>query len=289
MAQSPAPVIFLLGAGAFLLASRKKKRRKSSATERMRRESEPEPERAPPPQAPPEREETQVEKPDPEEALELDLEDESFFDEDFLEEEGVEKERSPEELILSLEDAKKKARLGGLYQIRKGDSPLKIAREALYGTRATLQDPDKRDNVIALSILIDCVPWGQANYGRPAKYLKPGHAAIARGASPLGISFDSIYADNRLRMMNGQAPSGAFGNSYAYIWIPMINMDLLDSENIVTTRDMDWPDTEEGGRGHNMIDPPSSVLALGFDDVKNTQVGCKLPDGDFRRIIEVNE
>lgn len=271
-------MLLLIGAGALALASRKKKkRRKSSATERV----QPDPEPAPSP--PPEREEAQVDEPEPG----VEIEDEDFFDEDLLEEEESEEWQSPEELILSLEDAKKKARLGSLYQIRKGDSPLKIAREALYGTRSTLQDPDKRDNVIALSILIDCVPWDQANYGRPARYLRPGHPAITKGASPLGISFDPIYADNRLRMMNGQAPSGASGNSYAYIWIPMINMDFLDAENVVTTRGMNWPDTETG-RGHSMIEPPSSVLALGFDDIKNTRVGCKLPDGDFRRVIEAN-
>ena len=271
MAHPSAPTILLLGVGALVIASRKKKRRrKPSATEKVR--PEPEPATAPESQ----REETRG----------VDFEDEDFLEEDFLEEEEEpENEQSSEEVILSLEDAKGKARLGSLYQVRKGDSPLKVAREALYGTRATIQDPDKRDNVVALSILIDCVPWSQANYGRPARYLKPGHAAITKGASVLGISFDPIYAANRLRMMDGQAPSGASGNSYAYIWIPMINMDLLDSDGLVTTRDMDWPDTEEG-RGHSMIDPPSQVLALGFDDIKNTQVGCKLPDGDFRRTIE---
>ncbi len=271
MAHPSAPTILLLGVGALVIASRKKKRRrKPSATEKVR--PEPEPATAPESQ----REETRG----------VDFEDEDFLEEDFLEEEEEpENEQSSEEVILSLEDAKGKARLGSLYQVRKGDSPLKVAREALYGTRATIQDPDKRDNVVALSILIDCVPWSQANYGRPARYLKAGHAAITKGASVLGISFDPIYAANRLRMMDGQAPSGASGNSYAYIWIPMINMDLLDSDGLVTTRDMDWPDTEEG-RGHSMIDPPSQVLALGFDDIKNTQVGCKLPDGDFRRTIE---
>lgn len=276
MTQSAAPMILLLGVGAFALASSKKKkkrRRKPAAAEDVQ------PEPAPTPEPEPEREESQGEEPP--------VEEEPFFEEDFLEDEEPEEEKSPEEMILGLEDAKRKARLGGLYQIRKSDSLLQIAREALYGTRATIQDPDKRDNVVALSILIDCAPWNQANYGRPAKDLKPGHAAISKGSSVLGVSFNPIYADNRLRMMNSQAPSGASGNSFAYIWIPMINMDLLDSEGIVTTKDMNWPDTEDG-RGHSMIDPPSPVLSLGFDDIKNTQVGCNLPDGDFRRVIETN-
>jgi len=273
MAKSSAPMILLIGVGALAIASRKKKRRRKPAAEEEMR-----PEPAPEPEPEPEREESQVEEPD--------LDEGDLLDED-EEEEEPEEERSPEEMILSLEDAKKKARLGGLYQIKKGDSLLKIAREALYGTRATIQDPEKRDNVIALSMLIDCAPWNQANYGRPARDLKPGHAAISKGASALGISFNPIYANNRLRMMSGQAPSGASGNGFAYIWIPMINMDLLDAEGMVTTKDMDWPDTEEG-RGHSMIDPPSAVLVLGFDDIKNTQVGCKLPDGDFRRVIEAN-
>ena len=276
MSNSSAPVILLLGMGAFVLTRKKRKRKKFSAPDRVRHEDPaptPTPARA-------QREEA------PEGNLESEVPPEvDFIEEGSLEEEAPETAQSPEETVLALEDSKRKSRLGGLYQIRKGDSPLKLAREALYGTRTTIQDADKRDNVVALSILIDCSPWNQVNYGRSAKDLKPGHAAIARGASALAVSFEPIYADNRLRMMNGQAPSGASGNAYAYIWIPMINMDLLDTEGIVTTMDMDWPDTEDG-RGHSMIDPPSPVLALNFDDIRNTRVGCKLPEGDFRRTIE---
>lgn len=270
MSKSAAPMLLLFGVGALALASRKKKRKKPSKKAQS---------------------DSSVQEEDLEEDLKEDLEEEIEEEGIEEEEEGIEEEpeeeRSPQEVISSLEDAKGKARLGSLYQIKKGDTLLKIAREALYGTRATIQDPDKRDAVVALSILIDCAPWNQAVAGRSAKFLKPGHAAISRG-SALGISFDPIYTDNRLRMMNGMAPSGASGNSYAYIWIPMINLDLLDSEGIVTTKDMDWPDTEEEGRGHSMIDPPNEILSLGFDDVAHKEVGCNLPDGDFRRVIETN-
>lgn len=263
MSKSAAPMILLFGVGALALASRKKKKRKTTKVQP---------------------DESSV--PDQED-LKQNVEDIAEEVEDFLENEDDEENRSIEDVILSLEDSKKKAKLGSLYQIKKGDTLLKIAREALYGTRATIQDPEKRDAVVALSILIDCGPWNQAVAGRSAKFLKPGHAAINRG-SALGISFDPIYADNRLRMLSGMAPSGASGNAYAYIWIPMINLDLLDTEGMVTTKDMDWPDTEEHGRGHSMIDPPREILSLGFDDLKYTEVGCNLPDGDFRRVIESN-
>lgn len=202
--------------------------------------------------------------------------------EENIEENEPAKVLSIEEYLLSLEDARGKAKLGGFYQVKKGDTILKIAREALFNTRTTIQDPDKRDAVVEFSVLIDCGPWNQATAGRSAKFLRPGHASLSRG-SALGISTDPIYADNRLRMMNGMAPSGAHGNHYAYIWIPMIDLDLFDSENIVTTQDMDWPDTEDG-RGHSMIDPPSRILKLGFDDVMVKEVGC----GENRRVIESN-
>lgn len=262
--QSNAPILLAVGVGTLVLVSKSKRRKRKKGAQ------------------------SDTNAPTQEDLKEsvIDLAEEA---EEYLEEEahGVEdKEKTIEEIILSLEDAKGKARLGSLYQIKKGDTLLKIAREALYGTRSTIQDPDKRDAVVALSILMDCTPWNQAVAGRSSKFLKPGHAAMARG-SALGISFDPIYTDNRLRMLNGMAPSGAAGNSYAYIWIPMINLDLLDSENMVTTKDMDWPDTEDG-RGHSMIDPPSEILALGFDDVAHKEVGCNLPDGDFRRVIETN-
>lgn len=265
MAKSAAPMLLLFGVGALALASRRKRKPSKRKVQS----------------------DTSIESED--EDVDGGGGDVAHFvdDDEFLEEEEPEKERSIEEIISSLEDPKGKPRLGSLYQIKKGDTLLKIAREALYGTRATIQDPEKRDAVVALSILIDCGPWNQAVAGRSAKFLKQGHAALSRG-SALGISFDPIYTDNRLRMLNHMAPSGAAGNSYAYIWIPMINLDLLDTEGIVTTKDMDWPDTEEDGRGHSMIDPPAEILALGFDDVSHREVGCNLPDGDFRRVIETS-
>lgn len=266
MSKSAAPMLLLFGVGALALVSKKKKKKRKPSSKVQADESVPS------------QEDLKEEPEDFEEEVEEDLGEGLEGD--------LEEEKTPEEAVSSLEDAKGKARLGSLYRIKKGDTLLKIAREALYGTRATIQDPDKRDAVVALSILMDCGPWNQAVAGRSAKFLKPGHAAISRGSS-LGISFDPIYADNRLRMMSGMAPSGAAGNSYAYIWIPMINLDLLDSEGLVTTKDMDWPDTEDG-RGHSMIDPPDEILSLGFDDVAHREVGCNLPDGDFRRLIESN-
>jgi hypothetical protein len=257
MQKSSTPMLLLLGVGALAIVSRKKKRR--------------------PPSSKIDSDDSElIEEDEGEEVIDL--------PEEGVAQEWVEPAKSPQEILLSLEDARGKARLGSLYQIKKGDTLLKIAREALYGTRATIQDPDKRDAVVEFSVLIDCGPWNQAVAGRSSRFLKQGHAAINRG-SALGISFDPIYTDNRLRMLNGMAPSGAAGNSYAYIWIPMINLDLLDSEGIVTTKDMDWPDTEDG-RGHSMIDPPNEILSLGFDDVTHREVGCKLADGDFRRVIE---
>lgn len=194
---------------------------------------------------------------------------------------------TPAEVVLALEHPDQKAHLGGLYQIRPGDTPLIVAREALYGTRDPINDPEKRAAAIELAVRIDCSPWNQANYGVSPEVLDATRTSIKNGWSKVGVSFKPIYVDNRSRMIAGKSPSAARGNNFAFIYIPMVNLDLLDTEGLITTRGMNYPDTERG-RGHNMIDPPDEILRLGFDDVFLSEVGCNLPEGDFRKTMEVN-
>jgi len=203
----------------------------------------------------------------------------------FDEKNGVDEPSTMLELLESLEDAGGLCRLGGLYQIKQGDTLLEIAREALYGTREVLKDPEKRKAVVELAIRIDCSPWNQTVYGRKKDELRTSHPAIAQGLGNLGVSFDPIYQDNRARMAQGLAPSALFGHHFAYIWIPQIDIDLFDSDGIVSIMGQDWDDTPDG-RGHSKIDPPRPIIDLKFDDVTHQSVGCHLPDGDFRRTLE---
>lgn len=194
---------------------------------------------------------------------------------------------SPAEVVLALEHPDKKAHLGGLYQIRQGDNLLTVAREALWGTREVINDPIKRAAVVELAVRIDCSPWNQALYGASADALDTKHPAMENGWSNVAVSFNPIYIDNRSRMIAGKAPSASTGQKFAFIYIPMINLDLLDMEGRVTTEGMNYPDSEMG-RGHNMIDPPAEILGLGFDDIVLNEVGCDLPEGNFRKTMEVN-
>ena len=271
MNKSTVPILIAVGAGALVLASRKKKkrRRRKDVVEEVHVE-----------------ESTVEGKP-----VEVELEDlDGSRDEDLVEgfevdETEVDQPTTMLEVLESLEDAGGLARLGSLYQVKSGDTLLEIACEALFGTRDVLKDPAMHRAVVELAIRIDCSPWNQTVYGRAKDQLRKGHPAISEGVSVLGISFDPVYVDNRMRMADSNAPSAASGNHFAYPWIPQINVDLFDSEGVVSTRGMDWPDTVEA-RGHNKIEPPKEILDLRFDDVVHRHVGCHLPDGDFRRTLE---
>lgn len=177
-----------------------------------------------------------------------------------------------------------RARLGMMYLIKPGDTPLEVAREALFGTRAPTADPVKRRQAMELLVRMDCSPYNQAIYGRPLSELKQGHANIDSYWTQKGVSFDPIYTDNYEMIMNGNAPSAAPGNSYAFIWIPMIDVDRFDTEGIVTTEGMYHPDTAQD-MGGSMIDPPVEIISLGLNDAQTGVVGCNLPEGDFRKTI----
>lgn len=172
--------------------------------------------------------------------------------------------------------------VGHFYQIRKGDTLALISREALFGSREAITNPKKRQAVMDLMARIECVPWNQRAYGRPADELDGGHVAVENGWSNLGVSFLPIYAPNRKRISGGLAPSGAPGNSHAFIWIPMINLDIFDSAGVVTVEGMNWPDTEDG-IGYSMIDAPPEVMKLRFEEEKPGVFGCELSEGDLKR------
>lgn len=188
-------------------------------------------------------------------------------------------------LISKYMDRDGKALLGSLYQIRTGDTPLAVCREALFGSREPVASPLMRQAAIDLLVRIDCGPYNQAIYGVPLSELTSGHAQIDEYWTRKGVSFNPIYSNNKERMESGKPPSGARGSSYALIWIPMINLDKLDMEGVVTTEGMYHTDTNNG-LGGSTIDPPPEIISLGFEDLSSDrEAGCDLPEGDFRQKI----
>jgi len=177
-----------------------------------------------------------------------------------------------------------RAQLGALYQIKPGDTPLEVCREALFGSRAPVTEPALRQAAMDLLVRIDCGPWNQAVNGVDFSHLSPGHAQIDGYWTQRGVSFNPIYSNNLERMRDLMPPTSAPGKHFALIWIPMINLDKFDLEGIVTTEGMYHPDTEEG-QGPSMIDPPVEITNLGFEQVSNLEVGCDLPEGDFRKTV----
>lgn len=171
--------------------------------------------------------------------------------------------------------------VGHFYQVRKGDTLALISREALFGTREAITSPKRRQAVMDLMIRIECVPWNQRAYGRPAEELNAGHIAVENGWSDLGISFLPIYANNRKRIREKKPATSTRGHSYPYIWIPMINLDIFDGTGMVTMEGMNWPDTEEG-QGYSMIDVPPEVMRLRFEEERPGQFGCDLSDGNYQ-------
>ena len=276
MATQQGNIFLLAGAGALLLMSGKKKKKRSKPKEDLPQEEE------------------EVEDLDDDEDDEDDDESEIIFDtdDDDLDEDEGEGEEEDEDVPSSSEesvvskylDPSGRAHLGRLYQIKIGDSPLEICREALFGSREPVVDAGMRQAAMDLLVRIDCGPWNQALYGVELNKLTPGHAEIDGYWTQRGVSFDPIYQDNFARMSEGLGASGAGGGQFALIWIPMINLDKYDMEGVVSTEGMHYPDTADG-IGGSMIDPPKEITDLGFDSVEERTVGCDLPEGDFRKTI----
>jgi len=193
------------------------------------------------------------------------------------------------ELVRLCESPAGKPHLGKLYQVVQGNNHLTVARLALFGSDEPRIDPIERQAVIDLSIRMDCGPWNQTvNSGDPSQ-LGPGHYAVEKGYSDKGILYLPQFPDNRSRLMAGKSPLVGAGNSYPYIWIPMIDLELFMSTGEVTTKGQNWPD-EDGLGEYSKINPPPWVLDLDFEgELSEGVVGCELPEGDFRQVIELSE
>lgn len=256
---SKSTILLLAGAGVIALAAAKPRRKRSKA-----RPAAPTPSSAPP----------------PEEQTDLDGDD---IPED--EAPAAEPESSNREALLARHmDPEGHAQMGMLYQLRSGDTPLGICCEALFGSRKPPTIPKAYDACKELLVRIDCGPWNQANYAVPIEELQEGHQDVGKYFTQKGVSFYPIYQNNLQRILDGLQPTSEPGHSLALIWIPMINPERFDVDMTVTTEGMIHPDTADG-RGTSMIDPPQEILNLGFAAVSGEDVGCDLPEGDFRRKV----
>lgn len=195
----------------------------------------------------------------------------------------------PQELLSLSESPSGRPLLGKLYQVVQGDNHLTVARKALFGSTEPRVDPIERQAVIDLSIRMDCGPWNQTVNSAGKGQLGPGHYAVEKGYTDKGILYMPQFPDNRSRMMAGDAPMVGKGNSFPFIWIPMIDLDLFMSTGEVTTLGQNWPD-EDGEGEYSKINPPPWVLDLHFEgELDSGVVGCELPEGDFRQVLELEE
>jgi hypothetical protein len=201
---------------------------------------------------------------------------------------GSDEDPSAAELIKVCESPRGRPLLGKLYQVLEGDSPLTVARKALFGSDEPRLDPRERQAVIDLSIRVDCGPWNQTVNSRPKSMLGPGHYAVDRAYTSKGVAYQPVFPDNRGRLLAGQAPLVGQGNSFPFIWVPMIDLDRFMTTGEVTTLGQDYPDDGDGS--YNMIDPPPWVINLQFEgELQAGAVGCALPDGDFSKLIEFDD
>jgi hypothetical protein len=198
-------------------------------------------------------------------------------------------EISGEEIVTLCESPEGRPHLGKLYQVVQGDNHLTVARKALFGSSEPRVDPIERQAVIDLSIRMDCGPWNQTVNSGYKESLGPGHYAAEKGYTDKGILYLPQFPDNRARMQRGEAPKVGTGHSFPYIWVPMIDLDVFMSTGEVTTLGQDWPD-EDGEGGYSKINPPPWVIDLGFEgDLNSGVVGCELPEGDFRTVLELED
>lgn len=178
-----------------------------------------------------------------------------------------------------------------LYQIRYGDNPIEIARAALFGSRAAVTDPAKLQAIYEYILRIDCSPWNQAFYGRPLDDLRDDHRGLINDYARLGVSFNPVYSNNRARLLSGLSPTSAGGRNFGFIWLPAIDREAFAQDLTVTVEGQNWPDTE-AGIGHSKLDPPAVILAMGdANDARSgeeIEVGCALPEGDFRKKLIKN-
>lgn len=151
-------------------------------------------------------------------------------------------------------------RLGSFYQVKELDTPQSVAKEALFGSADIDDSPEVNQAVHDLIIRMNCSYWNQSAY------------AVDAGSGYGEIVFDRIYQNNLKRMLSGGRPTAESGSSYPGVWIPMINIEILEEHGVVTCEGVYHND------GTSMIEPPKEITEIPFDLISQNVEPCNLPE-----------
>jgi hypothetical protein len=157
---------------------------------------------------------------------------------------------------------------GFLYRVQPGsvNGMSGLAQQAL--ANAGIPNPKNNNGVKVNSLnyrnMIECSPWNDA-------LLNVEGAGGQGGPNDRGISLNAVHADNKQRMMMGQAPRRAVtgksshdgtGGHLPLVWLPALEPGA--PVPVIA----EWPD------GYLGINPPAEILAFGMEGVFPGQYGC---------------
>lgn len=177
------------------------------------------------------------------------------------------------ELVSQFESGNNQPEMGTIFNRQQGDSMVTIARRALQNAGISQMDGANR---IALMRLIECGPYNDAVYN--VKLSENSFKSRLRQDQPYGISGYPQHHDNLLRMKQGlPVRRAALRNSmdkheaipggarHADMWIPLLKpgTEVVGPNSVAT-----WQD------GSSAINPPTEILALGFENVASGEYGC---------------
>lgn len=185
-------------------------------------------------------------------------------------------ERGPDvdynELVSQFESGNGQPETGTFFDRRQGDNLSTVARRVLDNAGI----PQSSANRIAVMRLIECSPYNDAVYN--VKLSENSFKSRFRQDQPYGISGYPQHHDNLLRMKQGlPVRRAALRNSmdkheaipggprHADMWVPLLKpgTEVVGPNSVAV-----WQD------GSSAINPPTEILALGFENVPPGEYGC---------------
>lgn len=178
------------------------------------------------------------------------------------------------ELISQFESGEDQPEMGTIYDYGPEIPSIKnVAR----GTLNNAGIPSNSANRDAYTRLIECSPYNDAVYN--VKLSEWAFHARFRNDQPYGISGYPQHYDNLLRMKQGIPVRRAAlrnhmsktsepvpgGRRHADMWLPLLKpgTEVVGPNSVAT-----WQD------GSSAINPPTEILALGFENVPSGEYGC---------------
>lgn len=180
-------------------------------------------------------------------------------------------------LVSQFESGDHQPEIGTFFNRLQGDNMSTIARKSL--NNAGIEGGDTKlgsDNRVAMMRLIECSPYNDAVYN--VKLSEASFKSRFRSDQPYGISGYPQHHDNLLRMKQGlPVRRAALRNSmqahetiprgavHADMWVPLLKpgTEVVGPNSVAT-----WQD------GSSAINPPTEILALGFENVPAGDYGC---------------